>query len=146
MSNANRQSSTDIHVIYIYIFWFLQKEVLSSHNDIITKYTVTLKSMCTARYESVPTEGRDVLLFVFFLRYAAFKTNLPEIHTRVNRGNILKTYIFSLSLSFFFWSQIKNCKCRMHLFFFSPRSGFTRICLLFPEHLFLRCFESVSAG
>jgi len=66
MSNANRHTSTDIHVIYIYIYLYLQKDVLSSHNDISTTYIVTLKSMYTARYESVRTEGRDALLFLSF--------------------------------------------------------------------------------
>ena len=63
MSNANRHTSTDIHLHFFFVF---TKGSVSSHNDLNTKYTVTLKSSCKARYESVPTEGRDALLFLSF--------------------------------------------------------------------------------
>jgi len=48
MSNTNIHMSTDIHVQYIFFLVFAKGSV-SSHNDINTKYKVTLKSMCKAR-------------------------------------------------------------------------------------------------
>lgn len=113
MSNVNIHMSTDIHAQYIFLLVFAKWSV-SSHNDINTKYTVTLKSMCKARYESIPTEGRDAPLFLS----VSYEMQLSKLICPKYTLQYTMATSWRLIFSPYSRSQIKNCKCRMQLFFY----------------------------